>query len=74
VAAPAPRRAGLGARAACASSAPPGTRAAPASASAHRDLERDAVRDLIVRALAGAIGAARAIDPAVEVDPAAVAG
>jgi AcrR family transcriptional regulator len=41
---------------------------------AHRDLERDAVRALVVQALAGAIAAARAIDPSVEVDPAAVVG
>jgi AcrR family transcriptional regulator len=40
---------------------------------AHRDLEREAVRALIVNALAGAIAAARAVDPAVDVDPAAVA-
>jgi AcrR family transcriptional regulator len=39
----------------------------------HRNLERDEVRALIVQALAGAIAAARAVDPAVEVDPAAVA-
>jgi AcrR family transcriptional regulator len=41
---------------------------------AHRDLEREAVRTLIVHALAGAIAAARAIDPGVRADPAAVAG
>jgi AcrR family transcriptional regulator len=39
---------------------------------ANRDLERDDVRALIVRALAGAIAAARTIDPAVRADPAAV--
>jgi AcrR family transcriptional regulator len=41
---------------------------------AHRDLERDAARALIVQALAGAIGAARAIDPSVRADPTAVTG
>jgi AcrR family transcriptional regulator len=40
---------------------------------AHRDLDHPAVRALIVEALAGAIAAARAIDPSVQVDPGAVA-
>jgi AcrR family transcriptional regulator len=39
---------------------------------ANHDLERDEVRALIVSALAGAIAAARGVDPAVRVDPAAV--
>jgi AcrR family transcriptional regulator len=41
---------------------------------AHDDLGADAMRALIVQALAGAIAAARAIDPSITVDPAAVAG
>lgn len=39
---------------------------------AHRDLDRSAVRDLIVNGLAGAIAAARAVDASVEVAPEAV--
>jgi AcrR family transcriptional regulator len=39
---------------------------------AHHDLERRAMSALTVEALGGAIAAARAIDPTVEVDPAAV--
>ena len=35
----------------------------------HRDLERDQVRDLLVTALAGALTAACAVDPGLEVDP-----
>ncbi|HVE68735.1 MAG TPA: helix-turn-helix domain-containing protein [Solirubrobacteraceae bacterium] len=38
----------------------------------HRDLERDQVRDLLVTALAGALTAACAVDPGLEVDPAVV--
>jgi len=34
-----------------------------------RDLERDQVRDLLVTALGGALSAARAVDPALDVDP-----
>ncbi|MDX6672048.1 MAG: hypothetical protein QOI91_2411 [Solirubrobacteraceae bacterium] len=34
-----------------------------------RDLERDQVRDLLVTALGGALAAARAVDPALQVDP-----
>jgi AcrR family transcriptional regulator len=34
-----------------------------------RDLERDQVRDLLVMALGGALAAARAVDPALQVDP-----
>jgi AcrR family transcriptional regulator len=34
-----------------------------------RDLERDQVRDLLITALAGALHAARRVDPRVEVDP-----
>jgi AcrR family transcriptional regulator len=39
---------------------------------AHDDLDADAMRALIVQALAGAIAAARAIDPSITVDPSAV--
>jgi AcrR family transcriptional regulator len=39
---------------------------------ANRDLERDDVRALIVNALAGAIVAARSVDPAIGVDPSAI--
>jgi AcrR family transcriptional regulator len=38
----------------------------------HRDLEREQVRDLLVTALAGALTAACAVDPALEVDPSVV--
>jgi AcrR family transcriptional regulator len=34
-----------------------------------RDLERDQVRDLLVTALGGALAAARAVDPGLDVDP-----
>ena len=37
-----------------------------------RDLEREAVRDLLVVALAGALHAARTVDPRITVDPAVV--
>jgi AcrR family transcriptional regulator len=40
----------------------------------HDDLDRDEMRELIVQALAGAIAAARAIDPSIRADPSAVAG
>jgi AcrR family transcriptional regulator len=36
---------------------------------AHRDMERDAVRGLLVHALAGAVAAAQAVDPSVRGDP-----
>ena len=39
---------------------------------ARKDLERAQVRDLIVHGLAGAIAAARAVDPSVSPDPEAV--
>lgn len=38
-----------------------------------RDLERDGVRDLLMSALAGALAAACAVDPKLDVDPAVVA-
>lgn len=38
----------------------------------HRDLEPEQVRDLLITALAGALTAARAVDPGLEVDPAVV--
>ena len=38
----------------------------------HRDLERDQVRDLLITALAGALTAARAVDPSLDVDPGVV--
>jgi AcrR family transcriptional regulator len=41
---------------------------------ARRDLDRGAVRALIVHALGGAIAAARAVDPSVRAEPATVAG
>jgi AcrR family transcriptional regulator len=40
---------------------------------AHKDLGLEAMRALIVHALAGAIAAARAIDPSISVDPSAIA-
>jgi len=39
----------------------------------HRDLERDQVRDLLMTALAGALTAACAVDPGLDVDPGVVA-
>jgi AcrR family transcriptional regulator len=39
---------------------------------ANRDLDRDEIRALIVTALAGAIAAAREVDPGVSVDPGAI--
>jgi AcrR family transcriptional regulator len=41
---------------------------------AKRDLERDAVRDLLVHALAGALASAQAVDPGLDFDPAIVTG
>lgn len=41
---------------------------------AKRDLERDAVRDLLVHALAGALASAQAVDPRLDIDPAIVTG
>jgi AcrR family transcriptional regulator len=40
----------------------------------HDDVSRDALRELMVHALAGAVAAARAVDPRVSADPATVLG